>query len=204
MATWWRRQLSDEDVDGILENSESESEVETESTYYNSDSDNVSDDTSSQRASSRFCDGSWKTGDFRANKRIFISTNSGYTSTVLSKLKGDTPMDFFNLFFDGKLVSTIVDHTNLYHDQTEETSLAAVKTPSWFYVTIGEIYLFLATTMLMPFTKKNKLLDYWSTDRLIMTPISTNYSHVIDTSPYYDIYTSIIIQNNQKMTNSIN
>ncbi len=77
---------------------ESESEVETESTYYNSDSDNVSDETSSQRASSTFCDGSWKTEDFHANKRIFISNNSGHTSSVLQKSKGDTPMDSFNLF----------------------------------------------------------------------------------------------------------
>jgi hypothetical protein len=80
-----RSRFSDEKVDEISENSE----VETDSINYNSDSDNVSSETSSQRASS-----------LRSNKRTFLSTSSGYTSTVLQKLKGDTPMDFLNLLFD--------------------------------------------------------------------------------------------------------
>jgi hypothetical protein len=126
----WRSRFSDEEVDEISKNSGSESEAETDSTYYSSDSDDVFDETSSQPASSPIYDESWKTGNFRPNKRTFISTNSGYTSTVLQKLKGDAPMDFSNLFFDENLMSTIVDQINLYYDQTGKTSSRASKTPS--------------------------------------------------------------------------
>ncbi len=98
-------------------------------------------------------------------------TNSGCTSVVQQKLKGDAPMDFFNLFFDENLMSTIVDQTNLYYYQTGKASSKVAKTPPWLDTTIDEMYVFLATTMLMSFTKKNKLLSYWSTDRLLMTPI---------------------------------
>jgi len=104
-----RSRFSDEEVDEISENFGSESKAETDSTYYSSNSDDVFDETSSQPASSPIYDGSWKTGNFRPNKRTFISTNSGYTSIVLQKLKDNAPMDFFNLFFDENLMSTIVD-----------------------------------------------------------------------------------------------
>jgi hypothetical protein len=112
-------------------------------------------------------------------------------------------MDYFNLFFDENLVSTNVDQTNLYYDPTGEVSSEASKTSSWFDVTIDEMYVFLATTMLMAFTKKNKLLHYWSTDRLIMTPIFNELFPRHRYTPYYDFYTSIIIQNNQNMICSI-
>jgi hypothetical protein len=46
-------------------------------------------------------------------------------------------------------VRTIVDQTNLYYDQTGEVSSKASKTPSWLDITIDEMYVFLATTMMM-------------------------------------------------------
>ena len=68
-------------------------------------------------------------------------------------------------------MGTIVDQTNLYYYQTGKASSKVAKTPPWFDATINEMYVFLATTILVSFTKKNKLLSYWSADRLIMTPI---------------------------------
>ena len=170
MATW-RSQFSDEEADEISENSGSESEAERDLTYYSSGADRDFDETSSQSSSRSTHDESWRIGNFRSNKRTFMFTNSGCTSIVQQKLKGDAPMDFFNLFFDENLMSMIVDQTDLNYYQTGKASSKVAKTPSWFDTTIYEMYVFLATTMLMSFTKKNRLLSYWSTDRLLMTPI---------------------------------
>ncbi len=94
----WRSRFSDEEVGEISENSGSKSEVETDSTYYSSASDDGFDETSSHPASSPFYGEFWRAGNFRPNKWTFISTNSGYTSIVLQKSKGDAPMDFLICF----------------------------------------------------------------------------------------------------------
>lgn len=117
MATW-RSQFSDEEADEILENSGSESEAQTDSTYHSNGADSDFDETSSQSSSRSTHDESWQIGNFRSNKRTFMFTNSGCTSIVQQKLKGDAPMNFFNLFFDENFMRTIVDQTNLYYYQT--------------------------------------------------------------------------------------
>jgi hypothetical protein len=191
--TTWRSRFSDEEVDEISESSGSESEAETDSTYCSSDTDSDFDETSSQSTSRSTHDEPWRIGNFRPNKLTFMSTNSGCTSIVIQKLKGDTPIDFFNLFFDENLMGTIVDQTNLYYYQTGKASSKAAKTPSWSDTTIDEMYVFLATTMLMSFTKKNKLLSYWSTDRLIMTPI---FNELFPRHRYFAILQYLHFNNN--------
>jgi hypothetical protein len=191
----WRRRLLDQEVNEISENSGSESEAETNSTDYSSDSNDVSDETSSQLASFQLHGEPWRTGNFRSTKRTFIPTDSDYTSIISQKLNGDTPMDFFHLFFDENLVSTIVDQTNLHYDQTGEASSEASRTPSWSDVAVDEMYVFLATTMLMSFMKKNKLLHYWSTDKLIMTPI---FNEIFPLHRYFAIVRYLHFINNTK------
>ena len=122
-------------------------------------------------------------------------TNSGCTSVILQKLEGDAPMIFLNLFFDENLMGTIVDQTNLYYYQTGKASSKVAKTPSWLDPTIDEMYVFLATTMLMSFTKKNQLLSYWSTDRLIMTPI---FNELFPRHRYFAILLYLHFNNNTK------
>ncbi|CAF3119442.1 unnamed protein product, partial [Rotaria sp. Silwood2] len=41
----------------------------------------------------------------------------------------------------------------------------------WINTTTNEMYIFLATVMLMPHLKKNRIRGYWSTYRLIATLI---------------------------------
>jgi hypothetical protein len=70
-------------------------------------------------------------------------------------LKGDTPIDFFCLYFDEELIKTIVDQTNLYYSQVGKEPAQASRMPSWCDGIIEEMYLFLATTaMLMSPTTK--------------------------------------------------
>ncbi|CAF3882251.1 unnamed protein product [Rotaria sordida] len=96
--------FSDVEVDENSSYSESESEIETGSTDYSGDSDDVSDEDL-QPTSSSFYNESWTTGYFRPKKLTFTSTNSGYTPIVTQKLKDDTPMDFFCLYFNEVLLN---------------------------------------------------------------------------------------------------
>ncbi len=57
------------------------------------------------------------------------------------------------------------------------------------------MYAFLTTTMLMPFTKKNKLPHYWSTDRLIMTSI---FNELFPRHRYFAILRYLHFSNNTK------
>lgn len=73
-------------------------------------------------------------------------------------LNDHSPLDVFKLFFDQKLVQLIVDETNNFQAK-------------WSCTNPEEIYLYLATFMLMAHVKKDKTKDYWSTNCLIATPI---------------------------------
>ena len=103
-----RHRLSEEKNDKISSNSESSSEVTINSTDYSSDSDDTSNDHSSQQAATVYI-GTWIIGQFHPKKLTFSSTSRDYTSIVSRKLKGDSPIDFFCLYFDEELVEMIVD-----------------------------------------------------------------------------------------------
>ena len=89
----WQHPVVDypgEEIDEISSNSESGSELTTDSSAY---------DDSSQIAAP-VDDGTQITGEFRQNTLTFSFTSSNYTSLVPRKLKDDTPMGFFCLHFD--------------------------------------------------------------------------------------------------------
>ena len=63
----------------------------------------------------------------------------------------------------------IVGETNNY--QHQNTTPTVEKTAAWHDTTVEELYVSFATTMLMGLNQKNRVEDYWSTDKLIATPI---------------------------------
>lgn len=79
----------------------------------------------------------------------------------------DNPLTYFELFFGENLLDTIL---TTYQTQSGSTPLHG-RTSAWKYTDINEIYVFLAITMLMVHTKKNRISDYWSIDHLISTLI---------------------------------
>ncbi|CAF0987348.1 unnamed protein product [Rotaria sordida] len=104
------------------------------------------------------------------NPRLFsFDSSSCELSFTIKNLALETPFDFFKLFFDRRLLETIVKETNRFHANSAWTSYS--RTAPWIDTTINEMYTFLATVMLMPHSKKNRICDYWSTDHLIATPI---------------------------------
>ncbi|CAF2985826.1 unnamed protein product [Rotaria sp. Silwood2] len=102
----------------------------------------------------------WKKGNLYPRLFSFYSSGCGLSSNVRN-LTLETPLDFFEfeLLFHSNLIEMVVKETNRCH------------AAPWADTTTNEIYTFLATVMLMPHMKKNRIRDYWSTDHLIATPI---------------------------------
>jgi hypothetical protein len=85
----------------------------------------------------------------------------------------DTALDFFELLFDEKMIDSTVEEMNNYHDfcTGDATHNTVSQQAKWLSTNRSEMYTFLATIMLMSVTKKNKILDFWSTDPMIATPM---------------------------------
>ncbi|CAF4580202.1 unnamed protein product [Rotaria sp. Silwood2] len=86
----------------------------------------------------------------------------------------------------------IVDETNRFHRNSAR--LGQSHAAPWIDTTTNEIYIFLATVMLMPHLKKNRIRDYWSTDRLIATPI---FAELFTRDRFRALLTNLNFRDNQ-------
>ena len=93
----------------------------------------------------------WRQGDFKPRLFHFDSSSCGLSSTIIN-LALETPLDFFELFFDPKLFEMIVDETNRFHRYSAR--IGPSHAAPWTDTTTNEMYTFLATVMLMPHLKK--------------------------------------------------
>jgi hypothetical protein len=150
-----------EDGSEIGEHSSSDSGSDIEI----SDDDNIFSTARSSRSSSLR---SWQKGNFRPKLFQFQSNNCG----ISANLSGDSPLDLFKLFFDQKLIQIIVNETNKFQANASDVYASSLSHQAqWFPTDFQEIYLFLASFMLMAHVRKYRIKDYWSTDHLIATPI---------------------------------
>jgi len=95
----------------------------------------------------------WRKGCFNPRLFSFDSSGCGLSSSIKS-LPLETPLDFFELFFDPKLLEMIVVQTNRSHANYARTGLS--HTAPWINTITNEMYTFLATVMLMPHPKKKR------------------------------------------------
>jgi hypothetical protein len=133
----------------------------------------------------------WRKGNFNPRLFNFDSSDCGLSSRI-KNLTLETPLDFFELFFDRKLLEIIVKETNRFHANFSRASHS--HTAPWVDTTINEMYTFLATVMLMPHSKKNRICDYWSTDHLIATPI---FAELFTRDRFRAILTNLHFNDNQ-------
>jgi len=70
------------------------------------------------------------------------------------------------------LIQIIVDETNKFQvNSSDKYTSSSSHQAKWVPTDFEEMYLFLATFMLMAHMKKFRLKDYWSTNYLISTPV---------------------------------
>jgi hypothetical protein len=133
----------------------------------------------------------WKKGNFNPRLFTFDPSDCGLSSRI-KNLTLETPLDFFELLFDRKLLGIIVKETNRFHANYSRASHS--HSAPWIDTTIDEMYTFLATVMLMPHTKKNRICDYWSTDHLVATPI---FAELFTRDRFRALLTSLHFNDNQ-------
>lgn len=115
----------------------------------------------------------WKSGHFTPKLFDFDTSLSGLSPNVPQNSSYDE-LFFFELFFDDKLVDIIVEQSNKYHEsipvRCKDSNKRKHQKP-WVEINRNEMYVFLATFMLMSAVKKSKIQEYWTNDPLIETPI---------------------------------
>lgn len=89
-------------------------------------------------------------------------------------------LKFFTAFFDLEVMQYLVQEINNYravcciwtdtHHLREASNMK-----SWSDVTVEELYVWLALTMLMPHIRKHVLQEYWIVDDMVSTPLFGKY-----------------------------
>jgi len=153
-----------------------------------SDSDEKEEPPSRKKRSEFF---NWKPGRFVSKSLHFNNENAGISSDLEL---GNDPIDYFELFFDQKIMEYIAEETNRYRQQNSSSSTTSHQA-QWYTTNFKEMYVFIATTMLMGTVQKNKLRDYWSVDPVIITPI---YRELFSRDRYYSIMRMLHFVNNNE------
>ncbi|CAF4501096.1 unnamed protein product, partial [Rotaria sp. Silwood2] len=131
---------------------DSESEVDSDMEIDEVNSSDIDSDESDDEAAplkKQSTDRNWSKTAFTPHLFHFDEQNSG-VSLDIHAMKSDTPLDFFELFFDEKMIDLIVQETNKYQDifTNNTTHKTASHQAKWTQTNRSEMYTFLATVML--------------------------------------------------------
>lgn len=135
----------------------------------------------------------WEDGDFEPEKIMFDGSKAGIQRKY-HELAGI--IDFVKTFLCEELIELIVMESNRYYQQIAQ----AKKSPysrlrQWRETDVNEMYTFLAVYMLMVRNQKISVSEYWSTDRLLCSPIF----HEIISKNRFDLLMSMLhFCNNEK------
>lgn len=77
-------------------------------------------------------------------------------------------LECFEILFSEEIITAIVNQSNLFYDQRENATPAHKK--KWSRIEVNEMYLFISLSLHMAQVKKLKIMDYWTTDKLLATP----------------------------------
>ncbi|CAF0814755.1 unnamed protein product [Didymodactylos carnosus] len=151
-------------ADDQSEGSESEGEEDTID-YAQEISEDISELTLDTDFTPNF---SWIRSNFMPNLFKFIGEPG--VSSEFPCTENSQPIDFFENFFDKTLMTFIMEQTNLYHDQNSSVYKNS-HMAEWYDSTVSELYVMIATILLMSHITKHKIRDYWSTNYLLETRI---------------------------------
>ncbi|CAF1521677.1 unnamed protein product [Adineta ricciae] len=156
------------EIDEIFNDSGSELATEFDDLHMSSTNEEDEEmDIASPTIRKKHAPRKWRQYGFDLKDLKFSDRASGVNEEF--EIEGNNPSDYFKAFFDDELMEIIVEETNNYQQQNTTPNIA--KTAAWYDTNAEEMYIFFATTILMGLNQKNRIKDYWSTDKLITTPI---------------------------------
>lgn len=105
-------------------------------------------------------------------------------------------LEFFEAFVSEFLLGKVVFETNRYAEQYIQSNEIShqSRVNAWKDTNVGEMYTFLATTILMSRNKKLDMKDYWSTDPLLSSPI---FRQIISRNRYLLLHQMLHFCNNE-------
>ncbi|KAH9636024.1 hypothetical protein HF086_005876 [Spodoptera exigua] len=116
----------------------------------------------------------WTRQPFGIETPFFDDFGSGI-SPSLNLTSSSNELAVFEKFVDEELIKTIIRYTNRYHCyfilNTDLRNHSRLQT--WKDVTVPEMYIFLAITMLMTRNSRLTIEEHWSTNPLLNSPIYT-------------------------------
>jgi len=109
-------------------------------------------------------------------------------------ISGNTPLHYFDFFFNSTILQIIVEQTNLYQQQNPEPLRS--KMAPWKDVNIEELRIFLGLSINMGHVIKGDLQNYWSKDPLLSTPI---FRQFMTRNRYLQILRYLHFTNNEEI-----
>jgi hypothetical protein len=199
--------ISDDDIAEDLEGSEDDSDISPrDSGDDDSDDDYVVDDDDDDESDGDESDEislprpsrkrkrvgglkklfEWEDGDFEPEEITFDTTKVGIQKEyhALSNI-----IDFVKTFLCEELIELIVIESNRHYQQIVQSKKSPYsRLRHWRETNINEMYTFLAVYMLMVRNQKVSVSEYWSTDRLLCSPIF----HEIISKNRFDLLMSML------------
>ncbi|KFM70405.1 PiggyBac transposable element-derived protein 4, partial [Stegodyphus mimosarum] len=154
-------EISDDSDTDISYNSESEDSFSSDTEEYNYEEDACSEPAKS-----------WSS-EVKSLPEMNFSERTGPN---INDVQTVSELDFFNLFFDDKIIDVIVNETNDFAQkifekkQNEPGPSTSCPAKLFQNVTSDELMIFLALVILMSIIKKPNLKMYFSTNAIFSTP----------------------------------
>lgn len=200
--------LTEEDIYEALVESEDEDvlenlddiQIESESSSEESETEEESAPSTSKRR--REEPREWSNSHFTPNVHEFDEFISGL-GAGFNINEDSTELDFFQLFMTRDIVGMISTETNKYAEALKrKVTEPKSKLVKWVNSTVEEIYMFIATIMLMSLVGKNNLKKYWSNNKIIETPF---FKTLFSQDRFFLLFRALhFVDNDLPATNKLN
>jgi len=134
----------------------------------------------------------WKKNEaFEPAVQPFTGDN-GLTMYFLNQIGDEASLlDIFQYFWDDPLMEEIVNQSNLYVSQIQNLR---GKMHNWTELTIDELWQYFALNSLMGIVSKPTIKEYWSTHKLLVTPI---FGQTMNRNRFEEITRGLHFANNE-------
>jgi hypothetical protein len=86
--------------------------------------------------------------------------------TLPMDVSADDPITLFTLYYNPKIIESIVQHTNNAVRKAQDPTQPRARANGWYPTCAKEIYLFLAIRIYMMLFPMDEVSDYWNSNKL--------------------------------------